>query len=138
METYWFQRYPVLFSYTSSYGNCTETRIVNFGALILLFYKRPFSIISSHDTSLTILYTTLMISTDKLFKVREEVINMIIDRCRTVYIPSEHISIHEELLLWKGRLAFKKYIPQNERDVKIFSTWLIRFTQIIGTQVKTY
>ena len=35
---------------------------------------------------------------DKLFKVRE-VINMVIDHCRTVYVPSEHISIDEELLL---------------------------------------
>ena len=59
---------------------------------------------------------------DKLFKVRK-VIQMIVDRCKSVYIPSEHISIDEELLLWKGRLTFKQYIPNKRArfGIKLFS-----------------
>ena len=29
---------------------------------------------------------------------------------KSVYIPEEHISIDEELLLWKGKLLFKQYM----------------------------
>ena len=59
---------------------------------------------------------------NKLFKVRK-VIQMIVDRCKSVYIPSEHISIDEELLLWKGCLTFKQYIPNKRArfGIKLFS-----------------
>jgi len=47
---------------------------------------------------------------DRLYKVRP-VVEYLVNKFRTVYVPEDHISIGEELLLWKGNLAFKQYIP---------------------------
>jgi hypothetical protein len=35
----------------------------------------------------------------------------LINRFRTVYIPDQCIAVDESLMLWKGRLAMKQYIP---------------------------
>ena len=59
---------------------------------------------------------------DRLCKVRA-VIEYIVDRFKSVYEPSEFVCIDEELLLWKGRLSFKQFIP-NKRSrfgIKFFS-----------------
>ena len=45
-----------------------------------------------------------------LYKV-QGIIEFLVDHLKNVYIATQHISIHEELLLWKGRLSFKQYIP---------------------------
>ena len=42
---------------------------------------------------------------DRLYKVRP-VVEYLVNKFRTVYIPEDHISIDEELLLWKGNLAW--------------------------------
>ena len=44
---------------------------------------------------------------DRLNKVRA-VIQYLVSMLKSVYIPEEHISIDEELLLWKGKLLFKQ------------------------------
>ena len=44
------------------------------------------------------------------------------EKFRTNYIPSQHVAVDEYLSLWKGRLKFRMYIP-NERErygVKIY------------------
>ena len=46
---------------------------------------------------------------DRLFKVRT-IIEMLKRRFNTVYYTSEHITIDESLVLYKGRLHFKQYI----------------------------
>ena len=59
---------------------------------------------------------------DKLFKIRP-IMDCLISKFKSVYMPGEHISIDEELLLWKGRLSFKQYIA-NKRSrfgIKLFS-----------------
>ena len=45
------------------------------------------------------------------------------DKFRSVYNPDKHIAIDEELLLWKGRLGFKQYIPNKRArfGIKTFS-----------------
>ena len=58
----------------------------------------------------------------RLHKVHA-VTEYIVDRFKSVYVPNEFVSIDEELLLWKGRLSFKQYIP-NKRSrfsIKLFS-----------------
>ena len=47
---------------------------------------------------------------DRLFKVRS-LIEHLFKGFKEVYIPSCEISTDEELMLWKGRLVFKQYIP---------------------------
>ena len=45
------------------------------------------------------------------------------DKFKSMYTLDKHIAVDEELLLWKGRLGFKQYIP-NKRGrfgIKIFS-----------------
>ena len=41
---------------------------------------------------------------------------------KTVYSPGREVSIDEELLLWKGRLGFKLYIPSKRSrfEIKMF------------------
>ena len=45
------------------------------------------------------------------------------DKFKTVYTPDKNIAINEELLLWKGRLGFKRYIPKKRArfGIKMFS-----------------
>ena len=59
---------------------------------------------------------------DKLYKVQGAV-ERLVDQFKNVYIPTQHISINKELLLWKGRLSFKQYIPSKHSrfGVKLFS-----------------
>ena len=47
---------------------------------------------------------------NKLYKVRS-VVEFLVDQVKNVYIPTQYISIDEDLLLWKCRLSFKQYIP---------------------------
>ena len=59
---------------------------------------------------------------DRLYKVRP-LIEYLVSKFKSVYIPSREILIDEELMLWKGRLQFKQYIP-NKRSrfgIKFFS-----------------
>ena len=42
------------------------------------------------------------------FKV---VLDFLLEKFRTLYVPEQNISIDESLLLWKGRLKWKRYIP---------------------------
>ena len=59
---------------------------------------------------------------DKLFKVRD-ILEFLVDRFKTVYIPSENILIDEKILPYKGRLSFKQYIPSKRArfGIKLFS-----------------
>lgn len=59
---------------------------------------------------------------DKLYKVRP-VVEYLVSKFKSVYIPEEHISIDEELLLWKGKLSFRQYIPLKRArfGIKMFS-----------------
>uniref|UniRef100_A0A803JPT4 PiggyBac transposable element-derived protein domain-containing protein n=2 Tax=Xenopus tropicalis TaxID=8364 RepID=A0A803JPT4_XENTR len=47
---------------------------------------------------------------DRLHKLRP-LINSLSERCGEVYTPSQNICIDESLLLFKGRIAFRQYIP---------------------------
>ena len=48
---------------------------------------------------------------DRLYKIRL-VVDYFRDKFRTVYLPSEHVCVDESLMLWKGRLGFKQYMPK--------------------------
>ena len=67
-------------------------------------------------------YDTTDLGRDKLFKVRD-ILDFLVDCFKTVYIPSENISINEKLLLYKGRLLFKQYVPSKRAGfgIKLFS-----------------
>ena len=47
---------------------------------------------------------------DRLYKVRP-LVDYLVSKFKSTYIPEKEISVDEELLLWKGRLVFKQYIP---------------------------
>ncbi|XP_023235633.1 piggyBac transposable element-derived protein 4-like [Centruroides sculpturatus] len=48
--------------------------------------------------------------TDKLYKIRD-LLNLYRNSFKSVYAPSKRISIDESLLLWKGRLGWRIYVP---------------------------
>lgn len=50
----------------------------------------------------------------KLFKIKP-ILDYIVNKFKTTYIPERDIAIDESLLLWKGRLGWKMYIP-NKRS----------------------
>jgi len=58
---------------------------------------------------------------DRLFKLRG-VCNAIIERFQTVYIPGRELSIDESMVLWRGRLMFRQYIPgkRHKYGVKLY------------------
>ena len=47
---------------------------------------------------------------EKIAKIKP-IYQYLFERFRTLYIPERDISIDESLLLWKGRLSWKQYIP---------------------------
>ena len=58
---------------------------------------------------------------DRIYKVHP-VIEYLVNKFKSVCTPDKEVSIDEELLLWKGRLRFKQYIP-NKRSrfgIKMF------------------
>ena len=59
---------------------------------------------------------------DRLYKVRP-VVDYLVKKFKPVYVPNKHICVDEELLLWKGRLSFKQYIPMKRSrfGIKMFS-----------------
>lgn len=58
---------------------------------------------------------------DRLYKIRH-IIQLLVGKFQQVYIPDENISIDESLMLWKGRLIFKQYIPSKRAryGIKLF------------------
>ena len=58
---------------------------------------------------------------DKLFKLRP-LVDHLFEKFQDVYTPSREICIDESLLLWKGRLQFKQYIPlkRSRFGIKLF------------------
>ena len=58
---------------------------------------------------------------DCLYKVHP-IVEFLFNKFKSVYVPSKFISIDEELLLWKGRLIFKQYIPNKKArfGIKMF------------------
>ena len=54
---------------------------------------------------------------DKLFKVRD-IVEFLVDRFNTVYMPSENISIDEELLLYKGGYHLNNIFQAKEQDLE--------------------
>ena len=59
---------------------------------------------------------------DRLFKVRP-LVEHLVTKFKEPHTPSKNISVDEELVLWKGCLQFKQYIP-NKRSrfgIKYFS-----------------
>ena len=63
---------------------------------------------------------------DRLYKVRP-VVEYLVNKFKNVYVPEDHISIDEELLLWKGQLSFKQYIPMKRArfGIKLFISRLM-------------
>ena len=59
---------------------------------------------------------------DRLYKIRP-VVEYLVTKFKTVYLPTENVCIDEELLLWKGRLIVKQYIPSKRYrfGIKLFS-----------------
>ena len=47
---------------------------------------------------------------DALYKIRK-LIELLVSKFRTNYVPEKNISVDESLMLWKGRLRWKRYIP---------------------------
>ncbi|CAL1272460.1 unnamed protein product [Larinioides sclopetarius] len=46
----------------------------------------------------------------KLWKIKT-VLEYVVDKCKSLYTPKMDICIDESLLMWKGRLSWKQYIP---------------------------
>lgn len=58
---------------------------------------------------------------DPLYKIRP-IINHFKERIRELFYPFQDICIDESLILWKGRLYFKQYIPSKRKrfGIKLF------------------
>jgi len=52
----------------------------------------------------------LAVEEDRLFKLRD-ICNALLERFQALYTPFREISIDESMVLWRGRLMFRQYIP---------------------------
>lgn len=60
-------------------------------------------------------------NSDRLYKIRP-LVDELFEKFQTVYTPDVKLSLDEELMLWKGRLIFKQYLPLKRArfGIKIF------------------
>lgn len=58
---------------------------------------------------------------DRLYKVRP-IVDHLFELFQTVYVPDKQLAVDESLLLWKGRLLFRQYIPlkRSRFGIKLF------------------
>lgn len=58
---------------------------------------------------------------DRLYKIRP-LLNHFTSKMQTVYYPGKTLSLDESMVLWKGRLLFKQYLPnkRHKYGIKIF------------------
>ena len=54
--------------------------------------------------------SSLPINFCKIAKIKP-IYDYLVNKFKTLYIPNKNISIDESLLLWKGHLSWKQYIP---------------------------
>ena len=80
---------------------------------------------------------------DRLYKLRP-VIEELFEKFQSVYTPNQYIAVDESLLLWKGRLIFKQYLPLKRARfrIKLFclcedSGYMYRFRIYTGKQTPT-
>ncbi|XP_065664666.1 piggyBac transposable element-derived protein 4-like [Hydra vulgaris] len=80
---------------------------------------------------------------DRLYKLRP-VIEKLFEKFQSVYTPNQCIAVDESLLLWKGRLLFKQYLPLKRArfGIKLFclcedSGYMYRFRIYTGKQSPT-
>ena len=60
-------------------------------------------------------------ASEKSFLKIQDFNEALINKFSTVYIPTQNIAIDESLLLWKGRLSMKQYIPMKRATFGIKS-----------------
>lgn len=58
---------------------------------------------------------------DRLYKVRP-LLNHFTSKMQTVYYPGKNLSLDESMVLWKGKLIFKQYLPKKKHKygVKLY------------------
>lgn len=58
---------------------------------------------------------------DRLFKIRP-ILEKIVENIKSIYSPGQHLSIDEAMILWRGRLSFRQYIPnkRNKYGIKLY------------------
>nr|CAH7748743.1 unnamed protein product [Callosobruchus chinensis] len=55
---------------------------------------------------------------DRLFKIRP-ILEKVVENIKSVYSPGQHLSIDEDMILWRGRLSFRQYIPNKRHKYGI-------------------
>ena len=78
---------------------------------------------------------------DRIWKIRP-VYDFLVDKFSSIFVPSRNLCIDESLLLWKGRLFFKQYIPKkrNRFGIKLFvlcdckTRYILRFFVYTGNE----
>jgi hypothetical protein len=58
---------------------------------------------------------------EKSFEKIKWFFDKLIERVLSIYLPEENIAIGESLMLWKGRLAMKQYIPSKRARIGLKS-----------------
>ena len=78
---------------------------------------------------------------DRLWKIRPA-FDFLVDRFSSIFMPGKNLSMDESLLLSKGRLFFKQYIPKkrNRFGIKLFllcnceTRYILRFFIYTGNE----
>ena len=70
---------------------------------------------------------------DRLFKIRP-VLNDVLDKAKNTYEPSKNISVDEGMIAFKGRLAFRQYMPAKPTTYGIKVWMAANFSVYLGKE----
>ncbi|XP_032690081.1 piggyBac transposable element-derived protein 4-like [Odontomachus brunneus] len=107
-------------------GHVRKGELKNYWSTDLLLHTPIFPQIMSRDRYLQILRNLHFHNNEEITNHPLEKIKPIIDHLQNKFsgtlIPGKNLCIDESLLLWKGRLRFKQYIPlkRNRFGIKLF------------------
>ena len=68
---------------------------------------------------------------DRLYKLRP-LLDHLYEKFQEVYVPSRNLAVDESLILWKGQLLFRQYIPMKRARFRIKVLYISLFVLHLG------
>lgn len=105
-------------------GNITFPKIARQWSKDPLYYHPIFGKSMSRNRFTTILRMLRFVNhadvdvNDRLHKIRP-ILNAIIENIKSAFYPGQHLAIDEAMILWRGRLIFRQYIPNKRHKYGI-------------------
>ena len=141
----------MLFCFDNSDGRCCKKSMKDYWSKRAATKTPFFPEVFSRKRFLQILHALYFVDncsvpsgprSDRLWKIRPA-FDFLVDRFSSIFVPGKNLCIDKSLLLWKGRLFFKQYIPIkcNRFGIKLFllcdckTRYILRFFIYTGNEI---